>query len=720
MITDADVLDVVDGSGATVTQAIPGIFYKDSDIKVYRISASDGDNTESLLVQGQDYTIAKTKVNGVRPVHYTGSITTSGIVSADEKIAVMVWPENQQQTDFSAIPHDPANFELQHDLSALRDQSLLEVLKRSVRLPLSVNGPQPILPSGGKYLRMSDDGRSIVGVDQNVEVSGKGANFDLRNASSAAIAKLLPDGTLVSLGGYLMLRDDTKTGVNSVTADLGVDGFAPAIQGFGYRAGAFGVVDAADGQDTYDCFKRLWDACLADGVNLDFIGAGTVDIGDNNAPCTQTGVLPTPLLDCGGIAIIADPSVTFKTTSADGADVFQLNGLDNFSIVGFPKITATLTDTIGAGSNGVSITAGWDRLYLEVDCVDLPRIDEGSYMDGGKGVTFQPSTTTNPCGTAVVKMKAKGCAYAFGCDMILTTVEDKAQAIDVELFAEDCHGAVVISAAAASAAISTATSMGVRVRGAAVNCQRDVLLSRAHDVDVDLQVNTSKTIAARRLAPDGSTWWATQTEVTALEATYAHDCQVNIRGNKGDCDHKARIGGATAGSSGLIGATNNSVFVLDVAGAPVGDAIEDVNSGGNVIRNSNVYVSQRTASEVPATFLDPTKRVQVQVNTELRLATIDLRGNLNFAYSDNDNAYNSMFRSGTAIGVKQTQSSTPTAKVLEVQNNSGTSRGGFLNNGGIMTDARATNPSALSTKIQDLLIYDGTGALVGKVPVYSS
>lgn len=226
-ITTPDVLEVVDGTGSIITQAVPGFFYKDSDIRVYRISETDGAKTEVLLSAGVDYTIFKSLVAGSRPAHYTGSITTVEVLTSEQSLAVMVWPINEQLTDFSAIPHDPADFEKQHDLAALRDQAILEILKRTVRLPLSSDAQQPVLPGAGKVLMMSADGLRVIGAQPSFTGETIKSFFAVRDVTSVLAAVSLGSGSIVSIAGLLYIVNDLAVGAMSATNDLDVDGLEP-------------------------------------------------------------------------------------------------------------------------------------------------------------------------------------------------------------------------------------------------------------------------------------------------------------------------------------------------------------------------------------------------------------------------------------------------------------------------------------------------------------
>lgn len=156
-----DVIEVISGADAPLTQSVPGYFFKADQVRVWLVDIVDGNIVETPLVSGVDYTLTTSKVAGSNPPHYIGSVTTVSDIAAAQHIAIMVWPLNEQITDFSAIPHNPADYEHQHDLSAIRDQSLLEILKRSPRLPFTYQGEQLLIdaPQAGKILIAREDGK---------------------------------------------------------------------------------------------------------------------------------------------------------------------------------------------------------------------------------------------------------------------------------------------------------------------------------------------------------------------------------------------------------------------------------------------------------------------------------------------------------------------------------------------------------------------------------
>jgi len=142
----------------------------------------------------------------------------------------------------------------------------------------------------------------------------------------------------------------------------------------------------------------------------------------------------------------------------------------------------------------------------------------------------------------------------------------------------------------------------VVIRGIAIDCQKSVVTQRQHGIDVDVRVVNTKTAAARRLDPNGTAWYAADTVVEALWCNYVHHSRIRIAGDAGACDYKVRLGGASAGSSGLIGATSDSDITLDLGGTAATSDIVEVDSGGNTIVDTRLTVSKRTASSLPTAF----------------------------------------------------------------------------------------------------------------------
>lgn len=353
-----------------------------------------------------------------------------------------------------------------------------------------------------------------------------------------------------------------------------------------------------------ETFMRLF------GVSLEF-PEGHYEFGDINLPFRNAGA---GLLDYRGSALFCSPGVTFASVSPDGADLFQLNAIKNFAIFGFPRITGQLTTLLGSGTNGVSITGGWDGIYLEIEGYNLPSVDAGAFVDGGKALTVQPGTTVNPCGSLRARVRATGCSFGFSSDIDLTTMAAKNTSVDIEVVAEDCFIGMSFSALAATAALAVGMSLNYRIRGIFNNCQRDVSIGRGHGIDVDARVKSTKTAAALRLNPLGVAWRAADTIVEAMVCTYAKNSNINVSGYKFDCDYKARIGGSAPGASGLNGATEFNKIKLDIGGvASIGNVVA-INSFGNTARANDIEITSVTATTIDALLLTPANQNVIKIN----------------------------------------------------------------------------------------------------------
>lgn len=348
---------------------------------------------------------------------------------------------------------------------------------------------------------------------------------------------------------------------------------------------------------------NAWTAALARTFDL-YFPPGTYDTGEQNFPFRNTG---SGLLDCKGIRILcAGPSTILRTTSVGGADVLQLNALQNFSVVGFPTLSSSVSGT-ASGSNGCSVTNGWDNLYLELNAKNCRGLDKGTFIDGGRAFSIQTGTGPNLRGRLKAIVWADSCTEGFGYEPDLNTAYNHPTDVEVELQAKRCYIGVKGVAAPSSGALSASMTMGVRVRAHVTNCQHDVLLQRMHGMAVDCEVNDNQTAAVKRTNPNtGAAWFVTDTVVDSLQLVYLKNGFIRMRGNKGACDYKVQIGGAAAGSSTLNGATEYCDIMVDVGGAAAIAEVNSINSGGNSIRKSKLDLSPVTLSALawPADWSD--------------------------------------------------------------------------------------------------------------------
>lgn len=453
----------------------------------------------------------------------------------------------------------------------------------------------------------------------------------------------------------------------------------------------------------------------ANKVSIEFPD-GHYEIADNHMPWRNTGA---GLLDYYNTALFCSPAVTFATVTPDGADVFQLNAIQNFSIFGFPKITCNLTGLSGSGSNGVSVTAGWDNLYLEVAPYNMPHVDAGAGTDGGKALTVQPATTANACGKLTAIVRAKGCAEGFGIDVNPVTMDSKATQINIDLVAEDCYMATKFSAGEATAALTLGKNSGIRIKAQAINCQRDIYLGRVRGIDIDMQVITTKTAAARRLSPSGAPWLVADTVVDSLYCTYAHNSKISVSGYKGECDYKAQVGAVVDATSGLVISTNECCIYLDIGGTAAIDNFNVKISGASSITNTVIYATPLTLTQFPAVAYTPSFFNTLIVGLQQRVVDMLVGGVLYFPYTNGIDSFQSIRRKGDGIALKSASASAGSTVSVEIEDHTGSRIFGVRNDGFMITAGRATAASVATVK-QVMPIYDTANSVVGYVPIYTT
>lgn len=482
----------------------------------------------------------------------------------------------------------------------------------------------------------------------------------------------------------------------------------------------------ADNTGATDCFMAVanaWAYCLENGIDL-YLPGGIYKTTAYSFPFGRIdGMPPTSLLNCKNITVYGDgPATILRTDSVSGADVIQINGAKNLHLRNF-KVTGTISGT-DAGSNGISITGGFDNVTIEnVWAENLPSLDKTAYIDGGKALTIQTPAAgqTLACGTLKARnIFAKGCVYGFGLELDLVAASSMDTAIDVEIVAEDCRDAVIFSAGAATGALPANWNSGLRVKAQAINCMRDVVIGRGHGVDIDCQVITTKTKSQRILNYAGVKWFATDAEsdVGGLTCTYAANSRIRIYGNKGDCGFKAQVGGAAAGSSGYSGATEYSDIVVDLSGTSTAGDFGEINSGGNITRYCRLVAAGDTAAPSTGHYAPSLNNAIVIGNTQT-LKDLYVQGKIVFPYTDGYTGYAEINYDDECVTVKQSIGSSAGVRIQKFLNHAGATVAAFRNDGALATDGRGT-ATAVATVKGILPIYDAANNFWGYVPVYTS
>lgn len=474
--------------------------------------------------------------------------------------------------------------------------------------------------------------------------------------------------------------------------------------------------------DDFAAIVAAWTHCLANAESL-YFPAGTYLVYNQNFPFKQGGITPASLLDCKNIVIFGDgPNSILKTTSANGADVLQTNAVKNLHFKDL-KITAELTGFSGAGSNAVSITGGGDNItFTNIIAENMPYVEKPAYLDGGKGFTCQHTGINAPIGyIAFTNCIANGCVYGFDINPTIDDILNEKSVTRIEnCIAENCWYGFVASSPGAGTAVPDGWSNNNFIQGSAINCQHSFALGRVHGGTYDINVINNKTKSNLKLDPDGTAWSTTLSNtVDCCVVTYAHNAKIHVHGYANTVDTKVSIGGTTAGSSGQPGATFDCDIRIDIGGTGDTADVASINSGGNTISASKLYVSSNTTSSaLPTAWYAAALNNTIVFGTVNRFDTPTVEGALNFAYTNGVQTLNNITRDGLGLFVQQTGGSSTDIAVFGVKDNSGNKKFIVFNDGSIAA-ARASATS-VATINSAIIIRDAAGTVVGYVPVYNT
>ncbi len=337
----------------------------------------------------------------------------------------------------------------------------------------------------------------------------------------------------------------------------------------------FGAVGDGDhttgsGTDNYAAFQNAYNYCRANGLSL-HIPAGNYRIAGQVSWATGPVDPATGLHECNNVTVYGDGDNTIVWTdwpAGTGADVIQVNLCQNITFKDF-AVTSRITTNLGAGSNGVSITGGFDNVNVDnVYAFDLPYVEttvlfgvvgtpvEGQsytnngstfvvtyygggssvnvvrtsgtnvpsasgtmtgtasftytdfqqYPDGGKGVTFQTGDGSSTIGSSWVKTRVKNCAFGVGFDGLLDGWESGKPQVRVEAIVERCYiGFEWSFVGLTSPEYDNGFTSGVVANITATNCQRPVYIGRAYGMVLDAMIVTTESKANLRLNPGTNT-----------------------------------------------------------------------------------------------------------------------------------------------------------------------------------------------------------------------
>ena len=185
-------------------------------------------------------------------------------------------------------------------------------------------------------------------------------------------------------------------------------------------------------------------------------------------------------------------------------------------------------------------------------------------------------------------------------------------------------------------------------------------------------------------------------------------------------DTKVTIGGTVPGSSGQSGATFDCDISIDIGGTGDTADVVSVNSGGNTMSTSRLYISSNTTSSaLPTAWYAAGANNTIVFGTVNRLDTPTIEGALNFAYTDGVQTFNNITRDGSGLFAQQKVSSSANTQVFGVKDLSGNKDFIVFNNGGFYSAAIATASSVATIK-KALYFYDSSGNVEGYIPIYTT
>jgi hypothetical protein len=484
----------------------------------------------------------------------------------------------------------------------------------------------------------------------------------------------------------------------------------------------FGAVGDGVTND-YAAINAAWLYCYPIGANL-YFPSGTYLVVTDNFPFRNTQLPVTSLLNCNNMTIYGDgPSSILKTSSVLGADVLQLNGLKNFHVRNL-QVQSVISGS-DAGSNGMSVTGGFDNITVDnFWAYNLAYVDKTTYVDGGKAVSIQPPSEANPITMGSFKatnIYADGCVYGFGYEPDNDLALTQPVSIEVDIVVSNSRQGVVFSAPAATSTLSANSTSGVRIRGQSINCMQDIVCGRTFGVDLDMQIIQTKTAAQLLLSYQGTQWTSVDgvADVIGVICSYAKNSRFVVYGNKKDCRHKVKIGGASEGSSGINGATDQCDFYFDIAGTSAGVDIQFNDAGGNIMNNSRLYCTTSTAITLPIEFYAPALDNTITIGPDVRLQSVAVTGQIGWTEADGRTVYHNKYLLGGNLSTRQTVGSSNDLIVEQWTNHAQTRVFAIRNDGYIATGGKGS-ASAVSTIKGIMPIYDENNTFYGYVPVYTS
>ncbi|KKX51747.1 hypothetical protein [Sphingobacterium sp. IITKGP-BTPF85] len=322
------------------------------------------------------------------------------------------------------------------------------------------------------------------------------------------------------------------------------------------------------------------------------------------------------LLDCSGIVIYGEKGTVLKTSSKNGADVLQLNKIKNITFRNL-EITATVKEHNSSGSNGVSITNGFDNITLEnIYIHDLPGVDKGYWIDGGKGLTVQNSANSKAYkGTIIAKnIIVENCAYGFRMDT--NHISDMMEyyrsfKLDIDIKISKAFQGVSIEFGKATKNIPSNALLDINIKASLNNCQQYVNFVRVVGGKFTFLCDRSQTYKQVLRNHQNKIWSSKDGRVFGFMSGYSKYTRVSMSGNVGEVGNKVIIGvvGTINEDFNLKNSTENNNFYFNVLGTSKDSDIRVISYLGESLNNNNITISSRTAQKLPKEVLSNNNNV---------------------------------------------------------------------------------------------------------------
>ncbi len=345
--------------------------------------------------------------------------------------------------------------------------------------------------------------------------------------------------------------------------------------------------------------KKAFQYCIEQKSDL-YFPKGIYDVGARNFPFRQDESHIDQLLDCKSITIFgAGRGTVLKTSSELGADVLQLNLVRNLIIKNF-DITASLNSNKNAGSNGVSITNGFDNITLDnLYIYDLPGIDKGNYIDGGKGLTlqFDPNINSTKGSLRATNIKVKNCAYGFRFDAVAVSDLLKENInIKLQMEADRTFQGFSMSFGVPSENVASHSKFLMEVDAVLKNAQQYISFSRVVGGNYHFTVDKDIDNALINKDQSNKIWFKADQVKYAFLSNYSKYTDTTIKGNVGTVDTKIWMGavGSVVEPFNLRNSTENNIFNFDIAGNSTDQDFKVIEYQGNSINNSKFLFSPKT------------------------------------------------------------------------------------------------------------------------------